>query len=269
MILLIVAMMSMTVATFAWYIYNTEAHTTDLHMAAGTSVSLEISKEYAGTYGSSVVLDSFVGRLNPVSTNNISRGFQKVIGFTDGSDTRSNLVANLFSYSTSADYYKTTLYLKSAGDLDIYLSNIGYTDSRPATPISTATRIGFVVYAPGENASAADEFIFEINKDKNPEREYNTATGYEGCVLDCTTTAGITVPFTPYSPDNFCNYDVATGNVTLNSASTKLCSIKGNDAPTKIDVYIWLEGCDPDCTNSIAGTTIKEVALAFAGYLPK
>ena len=39
---------------------------------------------------------AFTGRLNPVSTNRISGGFQKVIGFTNGTENQSNLVASLF-----------------------------------------------------------------------------------------------------------------------------------------------------------------------------
>ena len=91
-----VAFLSATVATFAWYVYNTRAHTTDVHMAAGAGVSLQIANKFEGPYGSSAVLDEFVGILNPVSTNNVLGGFQKVIGFTNGTENQSLLLANLF-----------------------------------------------------------------------------------------------------------------------------------------------------------------------------
>ena len=91
-----VALLAVVSATYAWYVYNTGRHTTKVRMAAGAGVNLQISNSYSGTYGSAAVLDSFTGRLNPVSTNRISGGFQKVLGFTNGTENQSNLVASLF-----------------------------------------------------------------------------------------------------------------------------------------------------------------------------
>ena len=93
---LLIALLAAASATYAWYIYNTSRHTTKVRMAAGAGVNLQISNSYNGTYGSAAVLDSFSGQLNPVSTNRISGGFQKVLGFTNGTENQSNLVANLF-----------------------------------------------------------------------------------------------------------------------------------------------------------------------------
>ena len=35
--------------------------------------------------------------------------------------------------------------------------------------------------------------------------------------------------------------------------------------PVRVDVYVWLEGCDPDCTNNLAATSLQSLALRFAG----
>ena len=64
---LLIALIAVVSATYAWYIYNTSRHTTKVRMAAGAGVNLQISNSYSGTYGSAAVLDSFSGRLNPVS----------------------------------------------------------------------------------------------------------------------------------------------------------------------------------------------------------
>ena len=32
-----------------------------------------------------------------------------------------------------------------------------------------------------------------------------------------------------------------------------------------MDVYLWLEGCDEDCTVDLAGQTMELVSLIFAG----
>ena len=77
---LLIALLAVISATYAWYVYNTGRHTTKVRMAAGAGVNLQISNSYNGTYGSAAVLESFSGQLNPVSTNRISGGFQKVLG---------------------------------------------------------------------------------------------------------------------------------------------------------------------------------------------
>lgn len=138
--------------------------------------------------GSAAVLDSFTGRLNPVSTNRISGGFQKVIGFTNRNRNQSNLVASLFGRDGYTDYYKTSLFLRTNGNpTDIYIADIGFEDSDSKNPISSAIRAGFVVHRIGRPSPQTPEYIFAISDKKNPKAEYNTAKGKEGDVLDCTT----------------------------------------------------------------------------------
>ena len=269
---LLIALIAVVSATYAWYIYNTSRHTTKVRMAAGAGVNLQISNSYSGTYGSAAVLDSFSGRLNPVSTNRISGGFQKVLGFTNGTENQSNLVASLFGKGDYSDYYNTSLFLKTNGDTtDIYIADIGFEDSDSKNPISSAIRVGFVVHKVGKKQPSQGEYIFVISDKKNPQAEYNTAKGKEGDVLDCTKTDGTTVTFTPYTSDAYCSYNQNTGEVTLRKSSLKLCSISGNDGaagePVQIDLYIWLEGCDEDCTGNLGSQTLKNLSVSFAGVV--
>ena len=270
LVLMIVLAVGVT-STFAWYIYQTYSHTTDVHMAVGAGASLQISNAYDGDYGSSAVMEAFTGTLNPVSTNKITGGFQKVYGFTNGQENQPMLVASLFGAGEAFDYYQTTLFVKTNGSESmVYLADIGYEDSDPDNPISTAIRIGFVTHKPGENQPEDGEYIFEINKEDNPEGEYNTATGEEGYVLDCMKTDGTTIPMENlYSSANFCEYDKMTGKVSLKSGSIPLFQVSGTGdgefgKPVQVDVYIWLEGCDKDCTNNLCATTLRKIALSFA-----
>ncbi|MCR4770753.1 MAG: hypothetical protein K5855_00440 [Oscillospiraceae bacterium] len=265
-IIALVAVLAVAVATtMAWYIFTVNAHTTKLHMAAGTSVSLQIGNSADGEFSSSVSLEKFEGSLNPVSTDSIRGGFQKVVGFTNYTENNS-LLANLFSKSLEMDkdYYKTSLYFRTGAEtMNVYLSDVGFKDSDENNPISSAIRIGFVV--PEQDR----EFIFAISDKKNPQKDYNTFNGYEGCVLDSSRTDGTTVEFTPLTSDNYCLYDHMTGAVELKPDSRVLCTLHGKNGghgdPVRVDVYIWLEGCDEDCTNNLCATTLKELALGFAG----
>lgn len=277
--MLLIALLAVTSATFAWYIYNSSAHTTRVKMAAGASTKLQIASSYEGEYGSSTVMDAFTGKLNPVSTNSILLGFRKVAGFTNGSENRTNLVASLFKPAESADYYKTSLFLRTNGKpMEVYLSDIGYDDDSEVNPISTAIRMGLVVHAPGKDAPVVGEYIFAINQDesiRNP--DYNTYTGHDGYVLDLTSSdTEAVVEFTPYTSDNFCRYDRNTGETTLKPDSIPLFTLSGSmDAASgqytgygeavQVDVYIWLEGCDQDCTLDILGSTLRVLSLSFAG----
>lgn len=272
---MLIALVAMISATFAWYIYNTSIHTTNVHMAAGSGSSLQISNRYDGPYGYSTVLDAFTGRLNPVSTDKISGGFQKVYGFTNGDENRPRILASLFGPSETSDYYKTSLYLKTKGEeMEVYLSDIGFEDADDKNPISTAIRVGIVPHAPGQNQAAVGEYIFEINEQINddPSAGYNTLKGEEGHVLDSSKTDGSTVMFHPYNRDNFCVYNKETGAFSLKENSIPLCTVKGDGnggegEAVELTIYIWLEGCDRDCGQNLVNQTLTNLALSFTGDL--
>ena len=270
-IVLLVSFSSLVAVTFAWYIYQTGAKTADIRMAVGTGSSLQISNEYDGEYGNSTVMDEFHGALEPVSTDRILGGFQKVTEFTTAMYMHQKK-AYLFDVSQTTDYYKTTLFLRVSGEpQNVYLSNIGYEDDDPANPISTAIRIGFVVHKAGKDQPVENEYVFAINTGSNPQAVYNTATGEEGYVLDSSKTDGSTVPMTNlYTSANFCQYDGNLGVTNPTEDSLALLVLSGDEeggygTPVQVDVYVWLEGCDKDCYNNICGKMLKKIALSFAG----
>jgi len=244
------------VATFAWYIYNTNSHTTKMRMAAGSASSLLISNQYNGEYGYSTELDPSVGRLNPVSTDKVLNGFQTVDGYKK--DDEGNTLAYLFKGALETDYYVRTLYLRSTNiDSDVYVSKIGYKDSDTKNPISASIRIGLVTYAPGKPNDKQQEFIFEINPEGSvSDPQYNTATGKEGYVIDSTKHDGSTIQFEPYTPDNYYYKEEPDGtSFTVNPNRKKICTCPGSESgfgdPVRIDVYIWMEGCDKDCYGQV------------------
>ena len=272
-LVVIITLCAVVSATYAWYIYNTNRHTTDVRMAAGAGANLQISNSYSGEYGSAAVLESFKGQLEPVSTNKVTAGFQKATSFIVGQGGPDDLLAAGFDDSEARDYYHTSMYLRTNGnDTDIYLADIGFEDSDEKVPISSAIRVGLVVHEPGQNMPVSSEYIFAISDKKNPEARYNTVTGKEGYVLDGVKKDGTTVPFSPYTSDAYCIYDKNTGVVTLKKTSEKLCTITGDGhgkpgTPVQIEVYIWLEGCDEDCTVNLCGETLKKLAVSFAGIV--
>ena len=107
LVTLIVTVLAAVMVTYAWYIYNANRHITDVKMAAGTGATFLISDEYNGEYKSNAGL-SFQGFLNPVSTDSIENGFQKVTSFTGGT-TQDSLLATFFGQLSAL----TTMKLRS------------------------------------------------------------------------------------------------------------------------------------------------------------
>ncbi len=268
--LLLVAAVSATAFTYAWYIYNTTRHVTDVKMAAGTGVTFLIADAYDGEYKTSAGL-SFTGLLNPVSTDNVQNGFQRVVGFT-GTGSSTSVLASVFETAERTDFYQTSLFLTTNSKAtNVYLAGIDFNDTDAQNPISTALRVGLLVHEPGQNTAVAGQYVFELTSDHNPQARYNTEKGSAGDVLDSTKTDGSTVSFSPLTSANYALYDSDSGQITLQDASTLLCSLpsaaSGDDhgTPVQIDVYVWLEGCDEDCTNNLASTNLESLALRFVG----
>lgn len=266
---LLIALVSAGAATFAWYVYNTNAYTTNVSMAAGSSGSLLIWNPEKQDYVYSVKMEPFYGRLTPVSTDKITNGFQEVVAFRNGTGKEAKLVASLFKTAEPTDYYESELYLKSTADnTDVYISDIAYTDSSDIDPISSAIRVGLVVYKPGSPDEVDNEYIFEItDSGKHIEKpEYNTSTGEDGYVLNSKTRDNTTVRFTPYSPENYCTVDEQTGEVLVSSGKSQKI-LTCSDTPVRVKVYIWLEGCDADCTAVLHNHTLKDASISFAGVV--
>lgn len=272
LIVLLIFAALMGAVTMAWYIYNTNSHTTDVHMAAGTSTRLEIAKEYDGNYSYAVQLNQFKGKLNPVSTDKMTGGFQECVGHIDDPQGTRGPLAYLFDFSKTSDYYMDTMFLRTnASNIGVYVSGLEFKDNQDAQLLATALRVGLAVHEPGKDQPVAKEYIFELSDKENPGRQYNAYKGFEGCVLDHTKTDGSVVELTPYSKKNFAKYDPVSDVLELTGDSLKLFDLTGTvdkdfGTPVQVDVYIWLEGCDPDCTGRIGGLSLEDLAITYACF---
>lgn len=195
--MLLVALAVAGAVTYAWYIYNANRHITDVKMAAGTGVTFLISNEYDGEYKTNAGL-SFAGLLDPVSTDNVLNGFQKVTGFTGGT-TQDSLFASMFGAAEHSDYYKTSLYLATNSvATDVYLSGIDFTEQDSANPISTALRVGLVTYAPGQSDTVTGQYVLRSRASTIPRRATTRLTARMPTKTSrttwCSTAAAPTVP---------------------------------------------------------------------------
>ena len=272
---------SITAATFAWYIFNSSARTTEVRMVAGSSVTIQIASTVDTNFKTSTQMETFRGALNPVSTDRISNGFQRAEAFEDAPQESGNrIVASLFGRGEAGvDYHKTSLFLRTnAEKATIYLSGIDFTkdSAGKSPPIATAMRLGLVVKDGQDENGNYPEFIFELTSEESPFRDTsdNADRFQDGRVLDSTKTDGSYVNFTPLNSDNFCDYDKNTGIVSPKPGSVVLCTLENNGTekygqPVEVEIYLWLEGTDLDCTRELVGNTLEQLTLSFVGEVPK
>lgn len=131
------------------------------------------------------------------------------------------MLAYVFAPAQRSDYYETSLFLiTSSVATDVYLADINYDDLDAENPISTALRVGFAVYAPGQGQPVVSQYIFELTQAHNPQGRYNTFNGLAGDVLDSSRSDGSSVTFTPLNSSNYCQYNDDTGELTLLPSST-------------------------------------------------
>lgn len=258
-VLTIVAMfISITGTSFAWYIYNLEMNATNVKMSAGSGTSILISNHEDKDFSSAIAMKDFNSALTPVSTDNILNGFQKVEDFKKENN---QLWANIFSKAEDNEFCVRTLYLKTNSDkTDVYLSSLLAVNKDDNNPLSTALRVGFVFYDENE----IKQYIFEPDKNHNPQAKFNTFNASIGQVLDSSKKDGSTVELETFSNENYASYNPSTGEVTVTPESKKLVTLE-NSKVVRVDVYFWLEGCDKDCYNNLVGKSLETLSMRFVG----
>ena len=81
-------------------------------------------------------------------------------------------------------------------------------------------------------------------------------------MLDASRKDGTTVPFTPYTSDEYCIYNKETGAVKRKDDHCGFVRYQVLDdgsvgESVEIELYIWLEGCDEDCTSNLCRQTLR------------
>ena len=233
--LLLVSAVMLGTSSFAWFSMNTTVQATGMEVKAATAKNLVISATSAvGSDENNTAASSFTDlvELTPASVQTLagSQNFFKVnnnnVNYASGAmETGATTVATTpITEGTAGEVVKHTFYIRidgKAGDAfdKLYVSSI--TVSATSQNITKALRVGVVsgsngyIYAPVDGAT----------------------TSYKGIVAAGTKGT---------------NDIEGASNVTLtavNTASASLGSVAQN-AYTQVDVYIWYEGQDANCTSA-------------------
>ena len=261
MSLLCVLMMS--AATYAWFTLSNTAKATNLTMTVGDTSGLQIAPDDGTTeeqlkFGSSIEFADVKGKLLPATTTD-GESFLKPDYDDDGSvkTTLLEVDANEYLPMDNAEtekegyYILYTFWLRSLGtDSSVKLVEGNGTStgtyvvynkpdnqsSDPAVSGAGAVRMSFV----SSKDSTKKVAIFEPNKDLPTPEGLKAGTDW---ALDNSTGTALTPTVSQAS----------NGTIESNASIIELKA----DTPTKITLYVWIEGKDPQCVNQISAQSLK------------
>lgn len=260
----------LTTATYAWFTVNREVQTAKVTAATGASgLELQISrtgadafspgtlKDAAGQKISGVALNPCEKELMPVSTADLKQ-------FLYCSFSEENAAKTFEPTTDETLYYHDTIYLRAVGEgLPDGAQMALYLDNDTQNPIVrsgdgkllTAARLGLTF-------DGAAPVIMKLS-DAADQGKGNTYLNGQllsgGNVLGYHNGAAVAVKdpvvslkdaqFSPEAPDR-----------------KPMVTLKINQI-YQIDIYFYLEGCDPDCLTERVGLTEAYLNLAFFGLL--
>lgn len=269
---LVLIALTLTTATYAWFTANRQVQTDRITGKTGSAdVTLEISrsrdpfspgkaKDASGNDISQVALKTpdAEDKLMPVSTADLNH-FWSSPTFDTGGQTTGFVLDETEEY-----YYHDTVYLRAtstgtdtATGLALYLSGDGTKDPIVRSEdgkLLTAARLGLVF------EGQSPRIIRLSDVDAGPGVTY-----LNGKLLDRGEVLGYaagepTAAADPSESLESLRFDAA------NPGKTPLLTMELNKI-YQLDIYFYLEGCDPDCLNETVGMTDAYLSLAFFGML--
>lgn len=263
------ALAAMTAATYAWFTTNKAVSTGTATARTGDErLELQISSEGGSRFTDQETVSVFQvnqtdqKNMIPVSTDNLVDFVYAP--FTSGGDAKKFL-----RVEKEENYYHGRIYLRAVGDgfaaddrLALYLDQSdGILASASSGMLLHASRLGLRF----DNDKTV---IFRLSDDTNPKdaQTYNTIINGERLGADQVlsyqngTIKAVTDPSVSLS-----DYTISFETSSLRIPDKPLLLMEWNKIYT-LDIYFYLEGCDPDCSDSVSFDQ-ADIHLAFYGML--
>ncbi len=263
------ALAAMTAATYAWFTTNKAVSTGIATARTGDErLELQISSEGGSRFTDQETVSVFQvnqtdqKKMIPVSTDNLVDFVYAP--FTSGGDAKKFL-----RVEKEENYYHGRIYLRAVGDgfaaddrLALYLDQSdGILASASSGMLLHASRLGLRF----DNDKTV---IFRLSDDTNPKdaQTYNTIINGERLGADQVlsyqngTIKAVTDPSVSLS-----DYTISFETSSIRIPDKPLLLMEWNKIYT-LDIYFYLEGCDPDCSDSVSFDQ-ADIHLAFYGML--
>ena len=263
------ALAAMTAATYAWFTTNKAVSTGTATARTGDErLELQISSEGGTRFTDQETVSVFQvnqtdqKKMIPVSTDNLVDFVYAP--FTSGGDAKKFL-----RVEKEENYYHGRIYLRAVGDgfaaddrLALYLDQSdGILASASSGMLLHASRLGLRF----DNDKTV---IFRLSDDTNPKdaQTYNTIINGKRLGADQVlsyqngTIKAVTDPSVSLS-----DYTISFETSSIRVPDKPLLLMEWNKIYT-LDIYFYLEGCDPDCSDSVSFDQ-ADIHLAFYGML--
>lgn len=267
------ALLSLMAVTAAWFTNNAKVNTSRaVSRTAAQSVELQVSSkggdDFSGGREADIVQvnSAEMTRLMPVSTADLAT-------FVQPPATVDGYAVSFQRVEGERDYYHGRVYLRATADaaesgrkLAVYLDEGAGSGGALAvggaagSQLLHAARLGLVFDGKQESA-----VIFRLSEDKNAEGDRTLNTKLDGAVLE----EGSVLTWTGTAAKAVADPAMLTKDRAVGADGTvpeKPLLEMELGRVYQVDVYFYLEGCDPDCTESIAFDD-GYLHLAFYGVL--
>ncbi len=264
----IAALLSFTAATYAWFTSNQAVSTTRASARTGEeSLQLQISSDGSTFSNVSAVAITQVNQtsltnLLPVSTADLTN-------FVYAPSTVSDMAVTFEPVTDENYYYHGRIYLRALAQglssdttLSLYLDQTeGLLGTDVNGTLLNAARLGLVF-----NGDSSSAVILRLSESQNASSQqvFNTVVGGvtlgAGQVLSWNG-SGVQAVADPSVPVT--DYTVSFGASDMSVPVKPLCVMNLNQIYS-VDVYFYLEGCDPDCSEAITHNE-ADLYLAFYG----
>ncbi len=269
----VMALFVLVMATYAWFSTNKKVATSTATARTGDeTMELQLSES-----GGSGFRDSSTVRIVQVNNTNADRllpvSTSDLVDFVAAPVTVSGQATSFQLVQNEENYYHGRIYLRAAGSgwdsgtkLNLYLDQSdGVLGSAADGMLLNASRLGLKFSADGVSTKSV---ILRLSDSENPssDRVFNTVvngkTLGDGQVLSYSGDSVNAVSDPSKSVDD---YTITWGSSSVDIPNTPLISMELDKVYT-LDIYFYLEGCDPDCSNSISFDA-AQLHLAFYGMI--
>lgn len=265
----IIALLALAAATYAWFSSNRKVSTSTATARTGDeTLELQISSSGGGGFRDNEkvsiaqVNQTDAKELLPVSTNDLSNFVYSPVTM-DGKASVFKPVEN------ESNYYHGRVYLRAVGDgwssgskMDLYLDETdGVFGSASRGNLLTATRLGL-------KFDGKSPVILKLSDSSSPKANqvYNTVVG--GVTLGANqvlSSNGSRVKAVKDPSKLISDYTIGFDGGSLQIPKEPLISMDFNKIYA-VDIYFYLEGCDPDCSDAISFDE-SDLYLGFYGVL--
>ncbi len=240
--MLVVAVLSLTGITYAWFTSAKTATVTGMSMnVVAADGGLQISTNATSGWANELTLeDATINDVQPVSTINAANFFK--VEFNPANPDQFKTVEN----DKPTNVWSQVLYIKNTGynDITVDLTGTRFVDTDAegdARDISEAARLAVFVYDSLE--TDANKTLAFILGDEDYKAVKGTSTDYFTIATD---TTYLEKPATLKTAAADCTFTVAGGDVDESGEFVENI--------VKIEVVVWVEGQDAECINKNASS---------------